>query len=253
MNQPKPIMKKIFITFLGSLFVLGFAYAQGQHMYETIYLTPKLDKISELNTNLSAHNKKFHGEGEYYAYVLSVLTGNHTGDYVWVMGPGNFARLDSRPAENDGHDNDWNNNIMPLLSKMSQAEYWVRDSEQFYSSENTSGNKGRVRFYKVKTGKNQKFAEMFAKIVDVYKSKGFDRSVSLYWNSFPTAYGRNAATVSGIPSWAIYDEPGTFVADFESVHGEGTWEPWITEWRGLYDWMGNEIRETLPALSGAEN
>ncbi|MCH8233901.1 MAG: hypothetical protein IIB82_14840 [Bacteroidetes bacterium] len=247
-------MKKYLLTGLCVLLVLGSVYAQDQatYMYETIYLTPIPGKITELNAGLAAHNKKYHGEGDYAAFVQSVLTGKRTGNYVWAMGPGNFARLDSRPAQEGGHDDDWNKNVMSYISGMSNAEYWVRDDDAFYSPEEYSGDKIRVRFYKVKRGQNEKFGDMFDKILQVYREKGYNRPVSLYWNSFPTAHGRNAATVTGIPNWALFDQENTLVADFESINGEDSWAKWIEEWQSITEWIDNEVRQTIPALSGVE-
>lgn len=65
-----------------------------------------------------------------------------------------------------------------------------------------------------------------SKIVKVYRE---DYTFGVYWNTFPIAQGRNVATVSGFPNWAVYDENNNFEADFESVHGEGTWQPWLAE------------------------
>ena len=247
-------MKKAILTSLSLALILGYAEAQDSntHMYETIYLTPIPAKVTELDAGLTAHNKKYHGEGDYSAFVQYVLTGRKTGDYVWAMGPGNFTRLDSRPAEG-GHDEDWNKNVMPYISKQANAEYWVRDDKAFYSPENYSGDKIRIRAYKIKRGKGQRFGEMFNDIVAVYQAKKLERSVSLYWNQFPTAYGRNAVTINGFSSWSMYDEEGTWVADFESVHGDGTWSKWIEEWRDLTEWVDNEVRQAMPELSGAED
>ena len=90
---------------------------EGTNMYESIYLTPKLESLSKLNENMAAHNKKYHGEGIHAAFVQTVLTGRRTGDMVWLMGPGPFASLDSRPAEG-GHDEDWNSNIISRTDLM---------------------------------------------------------------------------------------------------------------------------------------
>jgi hypothetical protein len=51
----------------------------------------------------------------------------------------------------------------------------------------------------------------------------------------------------------MYDEEGTWVADFESVHGDGTWSKWIDEWTSITEWVDNEVRQNMPALSGAED
>ena len=247
-------MKKLFLTSLSCCLFLGYSLAQdsGTHMYETIYLTPKLDKINQLNDALSSHNKKYHGEGNYAAFVQSVITGRKSGDYVWLMGPGNFARLDSRPAEG-GHDDDWSSNVLPNVAKISQAEYWVRDDKAFYTPEGYSGDKIRIRAHKVKRGKNGEFGELMSKIAEVYRTKKYDRTFTLYWNEFPTAYGRNAATINGFSNWSMFDKDGTFGDDFNSVHGEGAFAKWMDKLNSISEWTDNEVRQNVPALSGTED
>ncbi len=169
------------------------------------------------------------------------------------MGPGNFTRLDTRPAKDNGHDDDWDKNVMPYISETSNAEYWVRDEDAFYSPEESVGDKIRIRFYKIKRGQNQRFGDMYDKILQVYREKKYNRQSTLYWNTFSTAYGRNAATVTGIPNWGMFDQESAFSADFESVHGAGTWAKWIEEWQSISEWTDNEVRQAIPALSGIEN
>ncbi len=243
------------ITFLAFILVIAFAYAQDKpttHMYERSYLTPKPDKIKMLNQNLSAHNKKYHGEGIHTALVQFVITGRRSGDYVWLMGPGTFANLDTRPAEG-GHDDDWADNVMPYVENISQNEYWVRDDEHFYDGpENYSGDKLRIRFHRTKSGTGEKFGELMGKIVKVYREKKYNRTFGVYWNTFPTARGRNVATGTGFVNWAYYDEDNNFSADFESVHGENTWQAWLTELGEVIEWTDNEVLQTVPELGGTE-
>jgi len=247
-------MKKLIVS-LASILIVLIVYAQdnaGKHMYERIYLTPKTDKITMLNKNLAAHNKKYHGEGNHTAGVQFVITGRRSGDYVWAMGPGPFANLDTRPAEG-GHDDDWNDNVMPYLEKVSQNEYWTRDDENYYDGpENYTGDKLRIRFHRIKLGTNDKFSELMAKIVKVYKEKKYNRTFGVYWNTFPTAKGRNVATGSGFPNWAIYDDDNTFPADFNSIHGEDSFQAWLTELREIIEWTDNEVVVDLPELGGVQ-
>ena len=245
-------MKKSFLTSLTLCLFIGISIAQDSktHMYETIYLTPKLDKINELNDALSAHNKKYHGEGNYYAFVQSVITGRKSGDYVWLMGPGSFGSLDSRPAEG-GHDDDWSNNVLPNVAEVSQAEYWERDDNAYYTPEGFDGDKLRIRFHRIKRGKNGEFRDLMNKIAEVYKAKKYNRTFSLYWNQFPTARGRNVATINGFENWAMFDENGNFGADFNAVHGEGTFSKWREKMWAVVEWTDNEVRQNMPKLSGA--
>jgi len=243
-------MKKL-INFIFAIALVIAAQAQEQNetfMYESIYLTPKFDAIGKLNENMAVHNKKYHGEGIHSAFVQAVLTGRRSGDLVWVMGPGTFANLDSRPAEG-GHDDDWNNNIMPYLQDISQTEYWRRDAN-YYAAENGNAEKIRIRFYKVKRSQNEAFVEHYGKIIQVFKDKKYDRGLSLYTNTFPTRNGRNMASVSGINNWAQLDEGLPIVTDFNEIHGEGSWAKWLDKLYELTEWTDQEVRQLIPTLSG---
>ena len=244
-------MKKLILTVL-AIFLIVTLQAQDQPetvMFETMYLTPKLDAISTLEKNMSAHNKKYHGEGLHSAFVQTVLTGRRTGDMLWVMGPGPFASLDTRPAEG-GHDEDWSNNILPYLTDLSQAEYWRRDSKQYYSPENSTADKIVFRYYKVKRGQRAALAEHYGKLIQVFKEKKYNRMLSIYWNSFPSRGGRNLVSVSSFNNWADLDSGLPVGKDFNEIHGEGSWAKWLQEVTDLTDWMDMEVRQNMPALSG---
>jgi hypothetical protein len=246
-------MKKLIISIFAITLVIAVQAQdqEGTYMYESIYLTPKLDALSTLNANMTAHNKKYHGEGAHAAFVQNVLTGRKTGDMVWVMGPGPFANLDNRPAEG-GHDEDWANNVIPHLEDISQSEYWRRDPQQFYTPENNTADKIRIRFYKVKRGQNAAFAEHYGKIIQVFREKKYDVALSLYWNTFPTGNGRNMASVSSITNWADLDEGLPVGTDFNEIHGEGSWDKWIDKLYELTEWTDQEVRQNMPAMSGPE-
>jgi len=246
-------MKKSITLFVSFLLFTGLTFAQdGTHLYVGLYLAPKMGHVQQLNTALASHNKQFHGEGPYAAVVQSILTGRRSGEYGWLMGPCTFADLDTEPLGHADHDNDWNNNVLPHVEDLSNIEYWERDNDLVYEPEGYSTDKLRIRFHRTKRGAGGQFADHFASIVKVYKEKNYQNSVSLYWNRFPTAYGRNIATVSGFQKWAEFDEDSGFVSDFEEVHGEGSWAPWLEKLYELTEWTDNEVRQVIPALSGME-
>lgn len=60
-------------------------------------------------------------------------------------------------------------------------------------------------------------------------------------------------SVSGFSKWALFDEESTFVADFESINGAGSWAKWIAEWKSLLEWTDQEVRAIIPELGGVEN
>ena len=245
-------MKKLLIFFM-VLPVVFLAYGQDKsetHMYETIYLTPKLDAVNTLAENMANHNKKYHGEGEHAAFVQNVVAGKRSGQLVWVMGPGTFAQLDSRPGEG-GHDEDWSNNVMPYLEKMSNIEYWRR-SDQYYVPEGYNAQKIRIRFYKVRRGDGGDFVDHYGKLVQVFREKKYNRQLSIFQNTFPTANGRNMASVSSFQNWGELDQGLPVAEDFESIHGEGSWDKWLVRLRELTEWSDQEVRELMPAMSGTQ-
>ncbi len=97
-------------------------------MWEQITITPDNSKLKVLGENMRKHNMKYHKEGTYDASVYSIATGPNIGKLVWMMGPLKFSDIDGRPSKG-GHDEDWRDNIMPYVKKMTNGEYWKQDNK----------------------------------------------------------------------------------------------------------------------------
>ena len=231
-------MKNLITTLFAICFTLVTVLAQDGKtvMVERTYLKPKLGMAKKFNEGMTSHNKKYHASGQHSAFVQFIATGKWSGYYAWAMGPTTFSALDNRPAD-DAHNEDWDSNVLAYTDDMGPTHYWVRDDEQYNSPDGYDGTISRARLYRVKTGKGDRFAELFGNIVRVYKEKNYGRPIGLYWNQFPTSYGPNAATVTGVNNWASYDEDGTFAADFNSIFGAGAFGGWLAEWRDCYEWQ----------------
>ena len=93
-------------------------------MWESITITPDNTKLKVLSENMRKHNMAYHSEGPYKAYVYNITTGPDIGKIVWEMGPLTYSHLDARPSEG-GHDEDWRDNVMPYVKKMTNGEYCV--------------------------------------------------------------------------------------------------------------------------------
>ncbi len=225
-------------------------------MWESFYITADNTKLKELGEAMGKHNKKYHGEeGPYHAVVYNVVSGPNMGKMVWQMGPMKFAHLDSRPKDG-GHDEDWRDNVMPHVKKLSNGEYWKQDMEL----SNTDGMDGNVanspilhiRFHEVAEGHGYSVDHLLGQISETIKAMDGDNPWGVYDNQFRQGYriGRHLATVSFLKNYAEYDEPNTFKDTFVKLHGEDAWQPFI---RGMADSMSNswdEIWEYNAALSG---
>ena len=94
-------------------------------VFETANITPNPAQVTQFEKGLAEHNKKYHGEGPYGVRVYWIANGPNTGSYHWSMGPFPWSSLDNRPAQKEGHDNDWNKNVAPYTTVGSGAQsYW---------------------------------------------------------------------------------------------------------------------------------
>ncbi len=237
----------IFAAFFG---FAAFAFSQTDYtMFETIYLKPKVDKMAELKKNLAEHNKEYHADGPYEAYVWAVFTGPHQGELVWAMGPCTFTDLDSRP-DSDKHNDDWQNNVMPYLEGASDLEYWKVDDEASYEAEDAPTGKVKWTLYDIKPFEGYRFSEIVKKVAKVYKEKSYKHSFIVYNNQFDDENGHDVAIETPFAKWAFFDEEIKFARDYDEVHGEGSWRLLLEEYKDVVISSTDELAEFLPDLSG---
>ncbi len=242
-------MKKLFLLLF---LALGFFVLQAQEsyvMFETMYIDVKPDKLDEFNEAFKSHARQYHAEGASTVSAHYIVNGPFEGQIAWVMGPLTFSDLDSRPSD-DAHEDDWNK-VMPYVKRVSEVEYWRMDADMHYAPKDGSFSKFHMRFFEVKPGKWQEFSKILAGIIEVYKTKAYPNSMNVNWNQFNTGNGRNVVAVQGFNSYSEFDQEDTWVADYESVHGEGSWERAMDEMTNVTNGMTEELREVMPELGGA--
>lgn len=224
-------MKKAFITTIALLAVVSLSFAQSENVvFETIYLDPKTDHLKEVGDNIKAHNEKYHAEMPYTASAWSTLTGEHSGQILWIMGPFTFADLDNRPSEG-GHDDDWAENVMPHVNGMHNGAYWRRFNDIGYMpSENYQGKIMRVRFITLKEGKWDEYEHLLSGINKVYQENSFTHSFAMYGNWSNTKVG-DIAIVWQYDNYAYFDQDLEFVKKYEEVFGENSWNMFLEAWR----------------------
>lgn len=253
--------KKVLTFLLMTLFILGpvtILKAQEEPayaMWESFYITPDNTKLKALGEAMAKHNKKYHNEGPYKANVYNVVSGPNTGKMVWRMGPLNYSHLDDRPSDN-GHDEDWRDNVMPNIKKISMGEYWKQDakvSNLDMITEDTPPYKIlHVRFWEVAKGKGYQIDHLLGQISKAIKDMDGDNPWGVFDNEFRQGYkiGRHLATVGFSKSWAEYDDDMKFKEHFLKVNGENSWNAFD---RGMSETFSNswdEIQEYNSALSG---
>ncbi len=243
-------MKKVFHTMaLLSLSITLLSAQDDYKMFLTMLLEPKLDQISAFEENLATHNKKFHNEGFMSADVWSIFSGSNAGKYAWVMGPLTFSDFDSRERD-QAHDDDWNNNVLALCKHVTDFE-WVKLREDLsYTPEGSESGKELYSVYDVKKGQWYRFEKVLKMAMEVYKAKDYPDYFRVYYSRFQSNTHRDVAISNGLRTWASLDEKSTFRKDFEEVHGEGSSDNFLKEYRESYNSYEDELSVYLPHLSG---
>jgi len=238
-------MKKPFIASITLMAVLSLTVVQAQNVvYETIYLKPNTQNLKELGENLKAHNQKYHAEAPYAARAWQVLTGEHSGQILWAMGPFTFADLDSRPSEG-GHNDDWMSNVMSNTHGMKDGNYWRMLTDFGYlPSENYQGKIMRARLIDIKPGKWDEFMHMMSTIQKVYDANKFGHSFALFGN-YSNDGVRDAVIVWQYDNYAYFDEDLEFSKKYEAVHGDNSWSQFNEAARDYVEKAWDEMYELM--------
>jgi len=248
-------MKRALVLTVVLLGMVFWTNAQDKEyvMFETIYLSPKMDKYEELEKNMTTHNEKFHAEGTPYdAHVWMVHTGPHGGELLWAMGPCTFTQLDDRPNSED-HDKDWADNVAPYINGASDLAYWKVDEESSYSPEGAEqGTKVVWALYKIKPFEEYRFSEILKKVAKVYKEKTYPYGFTVYKSQFDTEKGYDLVIETTFNKWAFFDRDMTFKKDFEEIHGEGSWYKLMEEYKDVVCDVIDELAEFQPKMSGVK-
>lgn len=239
-------MKNFFLTALALLFTIGLT-AQDYVQFETIYLKPDTKHLSTLTKNMKAHNDKYHSADPHHANVWQVSNGPRSGWLVWSMGPTTFADLDKRPAEG-GHDEDWENNVMPYILEMGEIEYWRLNPDVSVDADPQPNLK--LRFYKVNNEMGFLVNDILEKMSKVRAEMPEGRSWGLYNNMLQQGNrGRHIASVIGFANMGELDKGmnldpgwgGSFRPTFEKIYGAGAWQPFNNALQNAFENSYDEI------------
>jgi len=253
------MIKKIISSLMMVVIVFGTiisvnAQEKSYVMWESITLTPDNTKLKVLGENMRKHNQKYHKEGPYKAYVYTISTGPNIGKIVWEMGPLTYSHLDNRPSEG-GHDDDWRDNVLPYVKKMSDGEYWKKDKKlsntDMLTSDNTTHPLLYIRYLEVVKGEGHNVKHLFTQISKAVKAMDGENPWGLYYNEFRQGdLGRHIATVSSMKNWAELDRDRNFKESFIKVNGEKSWQPFLENMNDTFSNSWDEIWSFNAKMSG---
>lgn len=245
-------MKKIIFTLLLLPFLAISQNSTEYGVFETANLTPNPTQITQFEKGLAAHNKKYHGEGPYGVRVYWVSNGPNTGSYHWSMGPFPWSSLDSRPAQKEGHDADWNTNVAQYTTADSGAQsYWRAHTELSRFPKDFTIKNMEVDYWDIKRGKYADAIKLVEKINKVYAEKYPDDIWGIYTNEFSsTKEGRDLAVISFFDRSAWLGEEHGMDKKYNEVYGAGSWEQFLKDWMEVTEGGETELWIFRPDLSG---
>lgn len=228
--------------------------ADGYPVFENGVITPNPAKITEFEQGMAAHNKKYHAEGPYGARVYFISNGKNVGKYMWVMGPLPWSAMDQRPAQ-EGHDADWNTNVMPYMMAEGDQDYWRFHPDLSNFPADFDLKNLLVFVLDVKRFKTMEFMEkVLKKVQQLYLEKKPEQAYGVYTNEMSNRDGKDIAWVNFFASTSWLGQPDTFPQEFEAVHGAGSFAQFLKDVEATTDGEMQELwifREDLSGLSGS--
>lgn len=244
-------MKRLFLLLLCSPW-LAFSQETNYLVFESNTLTAIPSQTMRFEAAVAAHNKKYHASGPHGVRVYEIINGKNAGKYQWVMGPGHWSDLDTRPDEDDNHSVDWVANVLPNLTSEQNTLYIRFDAR--YSRFPKDFNVSKINFWYwdiIPNADWEKIRGYLDKIRNVYATKLPDDTYGVYYNELPSSSeGKDVMMGFFFDKYAWMGIDNGFDKKYEEVYGAGSWKTFLTEWNAQVKGLESEIWEYREDLSG---
>jgi hypothetical protein len=212
---------------------------------ESQMILPKMGMTDKFEAAILAHNKKFHPEGAYVAGLRTIDYGPKAGWYVWVMGPTVCGSLDTRPAKESGHDQDWSATIDPLVDQYGATNLYSYNADLSYGLDIFKKSKHyEIWAVDLKDGQYYRFKAICEKLQKVYAQIGNTAFIVLN-NALHAPGGPDVAIIWSFNSYGEWFKDYGPKADYEKMYGEGSWQTMMDEWKDITVDYTSEIRSNI--------
>ncbi len=225
--------------------------AQEDVVIQNVMLTVHPTKVAEFEAGMTAHNKKYHPEGAYQAQVYNIGSGKNAGKYVWSMGPLPWSAMDTRPAEENDHDADWNTNVAAYTIGDTDVNYWKFHPQFSNFSKDFSLKNLSIFMLDIKRFKDPQAIAIISKVQKVYAEKMPDDLYGVYTNELANMDGQDLAWVGFFDKMSWMGQEDKFPQFYEEVHGAGTFAQFIADVDEAFDGEYEEIWTFRKDLSGS--
>jgi len=243
-------MKKYFILTGIALLLIGGVFAQSNDdkpkmVTETMYMLAKRGMDDKLEAAVKAHDQKFHPDGPYQASLRKVEYGEKAGWYVWAFGPTTYASIDSRPAKEGGHDEDWSKTVDPFVETYGESMLWDNNADLSYGMDILKKSK----YYEawgvdLKRGEYYRFKALAEKLKKAYEALG-TTAFLVFDNPIHTTGSPDVAILWSFNSYDEWSKDQGVKDTYEKTFGAGSWQLLLNEWKDVTVDYSSEIRSTV--------
>jgi hypothetical protein len=243
-------MKKVTFIILIATFIAINTYSQSTPdanpmVIETLMLLPKRGMEDKFEAAVIAHAKKYHPEGPYVAGLRKNEYGEKAGWYLWVMGPSPYSSLDKPLGKENGHEQDWNTTIDPLVEEYGASGLLNYNKELSYGLDILRKSKHyEVWEVDLKPGQYYRFKAIAEKLKKVYEKLG-NTSFLVLDNNLHTTGGADLMLVWSFNTYEEWAKDPGPKAEYEKQNGEGSWQRMMDEWRDIINDYDSNIRTNI--------
>jgi len=240
-------MKKIIAMAIVALLYVSSAFAQTSDekptmVTETMYILPKRGMEEKFEAAVKAHNVKYHPDGPYKAGLRKVEYGDKAGWYVWVFGPTTYAGIDSRPAKENGHADDWTKTIDPLVETNGETSLWDYNPDLSYGMDILK----KSSYYEVwsvqlKPGQYYRFKAIAGNLKKTYESMATTAFI-IFNNPLHTSKTGDVGMLWSFNTYAEWSKDSGTKKAYEKLFGDGSWQQMLDEWLDIVVDYSAEIR-----------
>lgn len=211
---------------------------------ESVYILPKRGMSDKFEKAIKAHNDKFHPKGDYVAGLRKVDYGEKAGWYVWIMGPTTYTALDSRPKKENGHHEDWEKNIDPLVEKYGAVSLWNFNEKLSFGMDLVINSKHYEAWaVDLKRGQYYRFKVIAEKLMKTSEKLGV--AFLVFNNPLHTPKSADVGIVWNFDSYDTWSQDIGFQKEFEKLYGLGSWQNMLDEWFDILVDYNAELRSIV--------
>ncbi|MFD1094836.1 hypothetical protein [Salegentibacter chungangensis] len=217
----------------------------------TTVFAPKPGHMDDFKQGMKAHNEQFHNGGDWGVRIYNIMNGPNTDKMMAVMGPFQWSTLD-KPRENaEAHSEDWDKNVVPYMQEDLNSTYWRFHHDLSNFPPNFDVNKLEIVMFDINRMEGERMKKELAKVTKVFKEKYPDMPYGIYTNEFAaTNDGRDMAIAYFFDHFKWLSKDFKFKENYNAVHGEGTYDKFMQEWKDITAGAQTEIWVFNQALSG---